>query len=651
MSHPADHTMLATRYAKGKTSRRSSGRRMVIVALNQMYLSDVQETFLPFSYGARRIQTALSAPPIPGAHVVMLETRTLDPEETADEICALEPDVVGFSAYLWSFPTFLHAAAIVRERLPQATIVFGGPSSRPVMVDHPVFAFARSIIDALVIREGEQVSRALLLTEDRSFDGLSKIPGLVLPKGADTVHGWHSTPSPDLIPMDEIPSPHQLGFVPDKMTANLETFRGCPLACSFCEWGVYEGTNRVFSEEYLVRELEAFKRTNAHGAYLVDAGFSLNRKAFRNLVAAEKQVQFFRTMPLACEVYASNLGDADAQFLSEINVARLGVGLQSFNPDVLKLMQRPFDERKFLRGLEVIKDACGGAAIEVILGLPGDNPDSFKDTIRRCMDLNAGGVHVFHALVLPDGLMSRAPAGANVAFDPYTLKMTSCNTWSEKDLGETMDWLARYTEDAGGMVEESFWRLPLTRAPTGASKLLGVPEIFDIPDNFGEHRLPAPREGAVPVPGFRPVVPVPVATTAEAKPAATETANGSVALDDLHAASEAVLQRSGGRWRVFDATVEHGSIQVRLGLGGNVEMALELFPDSPDKRAFCASGGYSMLYRRAPVEFGKREFKLLAQLIDDLVPLAQAALAADAESRTPAQNAMRSRAGFQAIVR
>ena len=37
---------------------------------------------------------------------------------------------------------------------------------------------------------------------------------------------------------------------------------------------------------------------------------------------------------------------------------------------------------------------------------------------------------VYHCLVLPDGLMTRAPAGSQMVFDPYSLKMTSCWGWS-----------------------------------------------------------------------------------------------------------------------------------------------------------------------------------------------------------------------------
>lgn len=598
---------------------RSKGRRVVVATLNQLYADEIRDEFLPFSYGARRIHAAVVSPPIAGVEASLLEFTARDPEAVADAIAALAPDVVGFSTYLWSFPTFCEAVRILRQRLPGCTFVFGGPSARAAMVDHPAYSWVREFVDALVVREGEQIIRAVVQAEDRSREGLATIPGLVIPRGVGVDTGWISTPAPVLLPMDDIPSPHQLGLVPDGITANLETFRGCPLACSFCEWGVFEGTNRVFSEAYLVRELEAFKRSHATGACLVDAGINLNRRAFRNLAAAEKQVGFLAEQSLSCEVYASNLNEDDAAFLGSVNVGRIGVGLQSFNPDVLRLMQRPFDEKRFLRGLSMLRQVCGGVAIEIILGLPGDNPESFKRTVAKAMDLGAGNVHVFHALVLPDGLMTRAPEGSDVRFDPLTLKMTSCSSWSERDLGDTIEWMSRFTESSGGVSEVSFWRVPLANARTDASRMLSVPEVFLT------KRAPA-------TPTFARASEAEKLQKRDGAPDAPQEAP-SASIDGvlLHAFAESTIERTQGRWRAIDVKQRPRALAVRL-IAPEGEIELDVVEHDPSRPSLQAIDGWAVSYRPPRFAIAKEDVERIRQLAPTLAALATASLGAGAGS-------------------
>lgn len=271
------------------------GRRLGLVALNNQLSAYGGLARVPFTYSLWKLQAALQEPPIAGLEVALHEPTTADPEAVADAILGEEPDVVGFSTYVWSFPLFVAAARIIRSRRPRTTLLFGGPSAQPAMFDLPPYRDDRGVIDALCVDEGESVLRRLLEASDRSPGWLRTIPGLALPETA----GWHYTPRAELLPLDSIPSAYQLGFAPERCGAILETFRGCPLWCSFCEWGAMSSAGRVWSAEFLTRELEAIKATQPTDMYLSDAGLNLNRRAFRNLVAAEKTASCLRHVPVA----------------------------------------------------------------------------------------------------------------------------------------------------------------------------------------------------------------------------------------------------------------------------------------------------------------------------------------------------------------
>lgn len=431
-----------------------SGRRVALVCLTPKEEVDGAPYESP-SYGIRRVQAAVVADPdLADAEVEFFETRDLSTEAAVALVEDFDPDVVGFSVYVWSFPPLLELARRLKENRGDRTIVFGGPSARPAMFALEPFEDSLRFVDAIVIREGEDTFREIVALRDRRPDAMSQVRGIAVPSPA----GWVETAErPLLEPLDRIASPYQYGLMPEGQFGYLETYRGCPLSCKFCEWGISGSPRRVFSEEYLVRELAALRDSNAQGAFDLDAGLNLNTRAFRNLAAAEAQVGFFRDRALVCEVYPSLMTDAYYEFLRRCHTGYIGVGLQSFNMSVLKAMDRPFMEERFEAVVE--KLACvGPVEIQIILGLPGDDPASFKETVQRARRLPAQ-VRIYHCLVLPDALMTRGGPEFQMDFDPYTLRMNSCLGWSEQGLADTRAWLIEQSAqpEPGREPSHEFW--------------------------------------------------------------------------------------------------------------------------------------------------------------------------------------------------
>src|ERR1700751_1483582 len=89
--------------------------------------------------GMRMVEAALRASGLDGLEVMVWDLEPTAPgvAQIAREVMAFDPDVVGFSVFLWSFPFFLQVAAELKADDPGRLIVFGGPSARPVMLDHP----------------------------------------------------------------------------------------------------------------------------------------------------------------------------------------------------------------------------------------------------------------------------------------------------------------------------------------------------------------------------------------------------------------------------------------------------------------------------------------------------------------------------------
>src|SRR5262249_34125728 len=81
------------------------------------------------NHGMRMVEAMLRA-----SGLEELELRAWDlvagsVDALVQEVVAFDPDVVGVSAYLWSFPYFIEVARRLKEDDPGRLIVFGGPSA------------------------------------------------------------------------------------------------------------------------------------------------------------------------------------------------------------------------------------------------------------------------------------------------------------------------------------------------------------------------------------------------------------------------------------------------------------------------------------------------------------------------------------------
>lgn len=414
------------------------------------------------SYGMRRVEAALKGDPrFAGLEVSAHELPMLEAGELADLLLDDRSDLYAFSAYIWSFPTFLETARLLRRRDPDCGLLFGGPSAEPAMCALPSHADALEVLDALVLGEGEVALREILAAGSLDPGALATIRGLALPDP----RGWRRTPPRPLDErLDELPSPAALGLLRRNDIAYLETFRGCPLSCSFCEWGTM-GAGSFFSREYLTRELQALAALEPVTTYLVDAGLNLNARAFRNLAAAEAEVGFFAARSAIVQLYPSLLGDEHLRFLEGAGSLWLSVGLQSFDEEVLGTVDRKAGRERFDRVVSDLSQLPNvrSLTVELILGLPADRPERFAASLARARGLGCG-VRVYRCLVLPNGLMTRAPAEQQVRFDERTLMLTSSVGWSPEALAHEhrqLDALAAATP--GGAAGEYWWYLPPVR--------------------------------------------------------------------------------------------------------------------------------------------------------------------------------------------
>jgi radical SAM superfamily enzyme YgiQ (UPF0313 family) len=581
-----------------QTPRMSSGRPsrpLRVALLSHDPWEQKSDDVRPFNYGVRRIQAAiLGHPELAESNIALIESTSLDPAVLAAQLEAFDPDVVGVSAYVWSFPVLLEVARRAKRVRPDRLVIFGGPSSRPEMCELPQHSDTAEVIDVLVTDEGESCMQQILLSPDWEPSTFARIPGLALHDG----HRWQRTATLELGAPDRYPSPYQMGLVPQGITCEVETFRGCPLSCTFCEWGDTGTSGRMFGYEYLLAELDAIGKLDSPGAWLVDAGLNLNAKAFRNLQRAEAETGALKKLGnFRCEIYPSQMTDEHLRFLEDCRTAYTGIGLQSFDEEVLKGVDRRFKADRFERVVRDVGAIVPGASVEVMMGLPGDNPDNFKRTFERARKLPVN-LRVFHTLVLPGALMTKAPPSFELVFDPFNLKVLSCQGWSRTDIEETCRWLDSQLENPD-WEPPGTWRFYRTDRPRRGDEARRGDE-----GEQQRERLPD--------------------IVTQPEPERRGTTRDVDLLPGLREAIERLTTAAG--WTLTDVVAVDADVSRGLVISvsaNEVSLELHVGPAVEGRRAYKSGHGLAYSYERATGTF---ELAAVDELVKGLHPLMRAAL-------------------------
>jgi radical SAM superfamily enzyme YgiQ (UPF0313 family) len=154
--------------------------------------------------------------------------------------------MVVFSNYVWNYSYHLDLARRIKQINPEITVVFGGPQISPNQQDF--WSVHAGAVDLAMLGEGEHVFAHIL----RTWPQQDLIPGMWTPDyfGGDAprVQDFPYAASPYLSGFYDsiVQAEHAEG---NMIQAVIQTNRGCPYHCTFCEEGK-EYKNKMFFYDY-----------------------------------------------------------------------------------------------------------------------------------------------------------------------------------------------------------------------------------------------------------------------------------------------------------------------------------------------------------------------------------------------------------------
>jgi len=335
------------------------------------------------------------------------------------QIRETSPAIAAFSIYSWNRTQAVELAGQLRAADPHLCLIAGGPEAT---ADGSLL-LAESCFDYAVAGEGEEAFSCFI----RQWQTGTAIDH------PQIMRSGQSLPLPRPLKLATLPSPWLQGVLPaDKSGVLWEISRGCPFACTFCFDARGEKGVRVFGESRIKKELTLFVRQGIEQIWILDSTFNFPRK--RALWLLDLLTREAPHIHYHLEAKAQWLDREIVRKLAKLNCS-LQIGLQSADPDILKRVNRPFDQDLFIKNIGLLNRSGITFGLDLIFGLPGDSYENFCASIDFAIQQQPNHLEVFPLAVLPGTVLYAQKEELALVVDeepPYQLR--EGGGWKRDDL-------------------------------------------------------------------------------------------------------------------------------------------------------------------------------------------------------------------------
>lgn len=386
----------------------------------------------------------------PDFNVTLMEFTIKDPSfNIVSDIFQKQPDVVGFSCYIWNIEETIRVVRMLRKVSPNTKIILGGPE-----VSYDVHDWLRRLkdeVDFIIMGEGEHSFKQLL----HYFNGdipLEDVPGICyLVDDKVKIHA-----QPAKIDLRELPSifrfEEDLPHIP-KRIAYVETSRGCPFSCQFCLSSIEVGV-RYFNREKVKDDIRYLIKNGVKTIKFVDRTFNISRsyamEIFQFLIDEHQPGVVFQF-----EITADIMRPEVIDFLNQnapAGLFRFEIGVQSTNDETNDLVKRRQNFEKLSRTVTMVKE--GGKIdqhLDLIAGLPEEDYASFRKTFNDVFAMRPEELQLgFLKLLRGTGLRLQAEQYGYEYIDMAPYEIFANNVLDFNDIlriKQTEDILEKYWND------------------------------------------------------------------------------------------------------------------------------------------------------------------------------------------------------------
>jgi radical SAM superfamily enzyme YgiQ (UPF0313 family) len=332
-----------------------------------------------------------------------ISTRTTD---AIERILADNPRIVGVGVYIWNAEQSLKLVAELKRLRPDVTVVLGGPEVSYEADRQEICRLA----DYVITGEGDLAFAELCGSLLAGRRPLMKVIAAEVPEFqetkrrrdeetqcADDASAASCTSSLGLCVSPSLSLPYHLYTAEDlkNRVIYVEASRGCPFSCEFCLSSLDIPLRNVPLDGFRHEMQKLFAR-GCRVFKFVDRTFNLNLNTSRAIL------QFFldRYEPglfVHFEMVPDRLPEGLRQIIKQFPAGALQfeVGIQTFNPEVEKLISRRQDHGKLADNLRWLRAETGvHVHADLIAGLPGEDLASFGRGFDQLVSLGPQEIQV-----------------------------------------------------------------------------------------------------------------------------------------------------------------------------------------------------------------------------------------------------------------
>lgn len=298
------------------------------------------------------------------------------------------PDYVLIGGMSTSWPVIKQAVSAVKRTFPSARIVCGGT----VAGLHYELLLRKLGVDIAVIGEAEFIAADLF----HSLSNYRQVPGIAFLDESGKVVKNPSSPPHDL---NDAPEPAWDSFDVYEYVESgkrnvgyrglpINTSMGCPFTCKFCY--VPGGRKmRYLSTDNVVDRMQRLKdRFDVDYIGFYDDILFVDKGWMQEL--GEKLLKARVKVVWNCSSRVDLFKEKDApllRLLRRAGLVRIAFGIESGSPAVLKNMGKTgVSPEKSRATLRLVREAGIRGTANMILGFPGETPETIQETVEFCKD-------------------------------------------------------------------------------------------------------------------------------------------------------------------------------------------------------------------------------------------------------------------------
>lgn len=327
-----------------------------------------------------------------------------------------------FSNYMWSIDINMEISQAIKRHNPNNYTIHGGPSTPDYQQACEDFLNQHPSVDIAVHGEGEVTITEIFECLQKSTRGsieadvvkLSKVGGLTYREPLSN-RLIRTGPRERMKTPDIVPSPYLTGLFDGYQgrveAAIIETNRGCPYGCTFCDWG--SATNqkiRKFDLDRVKEEINWIGKNKVRVLWIADANYGLYD---RDIEISQFIVDTKKKYGFPKEIVVNYTKNSTWRLVEIIKIFSQGgiigqgiISIQTTDEKTLEVINRKnIRTQRYDELAQAFTDLNLPLSTDLMIGLPGMTVESFTADLQRYMDMDVA-VKAYPTQLLPNSPMA-----------------------------------------------------------------------------------------------------------------------------------------------------------------------------------------------------------------------------------------------------